>query len=86
MNDDSSGDKDSGATPWPFIGALTIILLVLLGIGGITLANRGKDSEKEAVVRAAIGQNDAQQVHGPLDTGRPRPGPTPVPDRRQLVA
>lgn len=58
MSDDSD---NTGSTPLPFIAALAIIVLVLLGIGGITLANRGKDSQKEAVVRAAIGQNDALQ-------------------------
>ena len=56
-----SDDADDGATPWPFIGALAIIVLGVLGIGVMTWANRGADDEREAVVRAALGQNDALQ-------------------------
>ena len=59
MSDDDS--STTASTPWPIFAALAIIVLVLLGIGGITLANRGGDRQEEAVVRAAIGQNDALQ-------------------------
>ena len=54
-------EGDSGATPWPFIGALTIIVLVLLGVWALQHFNRGDDTQREAVVRAALGQNDALQ-------------------------
>lgn len=56
-----TGDDADGATPGPFLAALVLILLVLIGIGIITFMNRGADSEHEAVVRAAIAQNDALQ-------------------------
>src|SRR6476469_9417898 len=45
----------------PFLAALAIIVLVVAGIGLMTLARRGEDSQREAVVRAALGQNDALQ-------------------------
>ncbi len=45
----------------PFIAALVIIVAVVIGIGVMTLRNRGGDSEREAVVRAALAQNDALQ-------------------------
>jgi hypothetical protein len=54
-------DDTDGATPWPFIGALAVILLVVIGIGLMSLLNRGSDDQREAVVRAALGQNDALQ-------------------------
>jgi hypothetical protein len=57
----SDTDDDDGATPWPFFGALTIAVLVVGGIGAMAWANRGTDNEREAVVRAALGQNDALQ-------------------------
>jgi hypothetical protein len=57
----SADDADDGSTPWPFIGALAIALLVVLGIGAMAWANRGSDNQREAVVRAALGQNDALQ-------------------------
>jgi hypothetical protein len=57
----SDTDDNDGATPWPFIGALAIAVLVVGGIGVMTWANRGSGDEREAVVRAALGQNDALQ-------------------------
>lgn len=56
-----SGDKSDNATPWPFLGALAIIVLVVIGIGVLRLINRDAANEHEAVVRAALGQNDALQ-------------------------
>lgn len=53
-----SGD---GRSAVPFLAALAIIVLVVVGIGVMTLARRGDDSQREAVVRAALGQNDALQ-------------------------
>ncbi len=61
MTDEQAGEPDDGATPWPFIGALAIAGVVLLGIGAVTLSNRGGDGDRDAVVRAALGQNDALQ-------------------------
>ena len=58
---DRADDADDGSTPWPFIGALVIAVLVVGGIGVMTWTNRGTDTEREAVVRAALGQNDALQ-------------------------
>ncbi|MBI3214590.1 MAG: lumazine-binding protein [Mycobacterium sp.] len=58
---DGADDADDGASPLPFLGALAIILLVVIGIGAVTLSNRGEDNEREAVVRAALAQNDALQ-------------------------
>jgi len=52
---------DDGATPWPFIGALAVGLVTLLGVGALTLANRDRDTETDRVVRAVLGQNDALQ-------------------------
>lgn len=54
----SGGDARSAL---PFLAALAIIVLVVAGIGLMTLARRGEDSQREAVVRAALGQNDALQ-------------------------
>ncbi len=52
---------DDGATPWPFIGALALVLMALLGVGALTLAHRDRDTETDRVVRAVLGQNDALQ-------------------------
>lgn len=54
-------DSNDGATPWPFIGALALVLVALLGVGALTLANRDRDSATDQVVRAVLGQNDALQ-------------------------
>jgi hypothetical protein len=56
-----SDDRSDAATPGPFLGALVIIVLVVIGIGVLRLINREADDEREAVVRAALGQNDALQ-------------------------
>lgn len=54
------GSRD-GRSAVPFLAALAIIVLVVAGIGVMTLMRRGDDSQREAVVRAALGQNDALQ-------------------------
>lgn len=61
MSNHEAGDSTDGATPWPILIALAIAVLVLIGIGLTTLLNRGVDDDREAVVRAALGQNDALQ-------------------------
>ena len=55
------GTGGDGRSAVPFLAALAIIVLVVAGIGVMTLARRGDDSQREAVVRAALGQNDALQ-------------------------
>lgn len=59
--DGPDGPDDDGATPWPFLGAAAVGLAVLLGVGLMTFAHRGRDEQDNAVVRAALGQNDALQ-------------------------
>ncbi|HEX5145019.1 MAG TPA: lumazine-binding protein [Mycobacterium sp.] len=54
-------DENTGATPWPFLGALTLIVVVVAGIWLVNMHDRGADSQREAVVRAALGQNDGLQ-------------------------
>jgi hypothetical protein len=54
-------DGADGASPAPFLAALVIIVLVVIGIGLVSFFNRGDDGEREAVVRAALAQNDALQ-------------------------
>lgn len=58
---DAEQDGADGASPAPFLAALVIIVLVVLGIGLVSFFNRGGDGEREAVVRAALAQNDALQ-------------------------
>jgi hypothetical protein len=55
------GSRGDARSALPFLAALAIIVLVVAGIGLMTLARRGEDSQREAVVRAALGQNDALQ-------------------------
>ncbi len=50
-----------GASVAPFMAALAIIVLVVIGIGLMTFARGGDDDQREAVVRAAIANNDALQ-------------------------
>lgn len=52
---------DTGASAWPFITAVVIIVLAVLGVWALQLPNRGVDREREAVVRAVLAQNDALQ-------------------------
>jgi hypothetical protein len=52
---------DSGASLAPFLGALALIVIVVIGIGVVTLVRGDEDSPREAVVRAAIAHNDALQ-------------------------
>ncbi len=51
----------SGTSAAPFLAALAIIVLAVIGIGVVTLFRGGDDSRREAVVRAAIAHNDALQ-------------------------
>jgi hypothetical protein len=53
--------KAGDSTPMPFLVALTVIVVVLIGIGVTAWLQRGPDNEREAVVRAVLGQNDALQ-------------------------
>lgn len=61
----STGDGDTegadGATAMPFLVALAVIVAVLIGIGVSAWLQRGPDGEREAVVRAVLGHNDALQ-------------------------
>jgi hypothetical protein len=57
-----AGDNgDTAASPLPFLGALVIVVLVVIGIGMVTMLHHDADDEREAVVRAALAQNDALQ-------------------------
>jgi hypothetical protein len=58
---ESDGAEADGRTALPFLAALVIIVLVVIGIGVMTLMRRGEDSEREAVVKAVLAQNDALQ-------------------------
>lgn len=57
---DPRPDSD-GASVTPFLAALAVIVLVVIGIGVMTWANSDEDALHESIVRAAIGQNDALQ-------------------------
>lgn len=57
---DPRPDSD-GASVTPFLAALAIIVLVVIGIGVMSWANRDDDALHEGIVRAALGQNDALQ-------------------------
>jgi hypothetical protein len=57
----AADDSGTGGTPLPFLAALAVIVLVLIGIGGMAFLRRHADTEREAVVRAALAQNDALQ-------------------------
>ncbi|MGB3481214.1 MAG: lumazine-binding protein [Mycobacterium sp.] len=59
MKDNS--DESTESTPWPFIGALVIIVLVIGYIGWATLLDKDEVPEVDVVAQAAIGQNDALQ-------------------------
>lgn len=54
-------DDDETATPWPFIAALAIFALVVIGVLAYTLTRGDGLSEEQRVGRAAVGQNDALQ-------------------------
>jgi hypothetical protein len=56
-----SREESTGSTPWPFMIALMIIVVVIGGIG-LSRALTGDDvPEVDLVAQAAIGQNDALQ-------------------------
>jgi hypothetical protein len=54
-------DGDSGASAWPFLAALGVLVLVVLGVWALQLPDRDANREREAVVRSALAQNDALQ-------------------------
>jgi hypothetical protein len=54
-------DGATGASLWPFITALVVLVLVVLGVWALQLPNRDANRERAAVVRAALAQNDALQ-------------------------
>ncbi len=53
--------ESEGATVTPFLAALVIIVLVVIGVGLASWLNRDDDAVREGIVRAALGQNDALQ-------------------------
>lgn len=57
----AADDIGTSVSPLPFLGALAIVVLVVIGIGAVTISRRGADNEREAVVRAVLAQNDALQ-------------------------
>lgn len=52
---------DDGSSPWPFLAALAIIVVVLIVVGLLTLTGGDGRSDEQRVVRAAVAQNDALQ-------------------------
>ena len=46
---------------WPFLGALTIIVAVVIGIWLISVFSGGDLTDEQQIARAASGQNDALQ-------------------------
>jgi hypothetical protein len=54
-------DDDTGASAWPFITAVVVIVLAVLGVWALQLLDRDDNREREAVVRSALAQNDALQ-------------------------
>ena len=61
MNARSDDDERAGGSPLPFMIALGVVVIVLIGIGLNALLNPGGDTDRDQVIRAAIGQNDALQ-------------------------
>ncbi len=55
-----SEDSD-GSSPLPFLAALVIIVVVLIGIGIFALTSDDGMAETDRVARAAVAQNDALQ-------------------------
>lgn len=57
----SDESDDTGASPMPFLAALVIIVVVLIGIGLFSIKSGEGLSEEDRVSRAALAQNDALQ-------------------------
>lgn len=56
------GDEgNSGSSAAPFMIALVVVVLVLVGIGLTNMFSAERNSDQEQIIRAAIGQNDALQ-------------------------
>ncbi|MBU8830270.1 Rv0361 family membrane protein [Mycolicibacterium goodii] len=58
------GDSEHAAdrpTAWPFMAALVLIVLVVIGVFLVNAFSGDGLSEEERVGRAAVGQNDAMQ-------------------------
>jgi hypothetical protein len=55
----AAGGTDS--SPLPFLGALAIIVVVLIGIGAFALTRGDGMKEEDRAARAAVAQNDALQ-------------------------
>lgn len=58
---DRDDDERTGGSPLPFMVALGVVVLVLIGIGLNALLNSDEQTDQDQVIRAAIGQNDALQ-------------------------
>jgi hypothetical protein len=50
---------ESGSSPWPILAALTIVVVVVIGIWLFNAFGGEKLSDEQQVARAAVGQNDA---------------------------
>lgn len=61
MADASDDAADDRRTAMPFLAALAIVVLVVIGIAVANLFGGDGLSEEERVGRAAVGQNDAMQ-------------------------
>lgn len=61
MSDDTDQPAADRPTMTPFLGALAIIVLVVIGIWVSSLFRGDGLSEDQRVGRAAVGQNDAMQ-------------------------
>lgn len=56
-----SDEDGGGSSVAPFMIALVVVVLVLIAIGLTNLFSAQPDADKEQIIRAAIGQNDALQ-------------------------
>jgi hypothetical protein len=54
-------DDDQTSTPWPFIAATAIFVIVVISVVVYTMTRGDGLSEEQCVGRAAVGQNDALQ-------------------------
>lgn len=55
------GDGPDKPAAWPFLGALTIIVAVVIGIWLINVFSGDDLTDEQQIARAASGQNDALQ-------------------------
>lgn len=54
-------EDSTGTSAAPFVAALVIIVLVVIGIWLVNISRGGSDDQHTAVVRAVLAQNDALQ-------------------------